>query len=67
MRFQVLSGDVARAAARLLRIDGFAFDVELLKAVIDMDVLIKEIPVVWSDRRVQLYVRSGTACALPRT
>ena len=34
--FKFFAGDVARTAARRLRIDGFAFDVELLRAVIDM-------------------------------
>jgi dolichyl-phosphate beta-glucosyltransferase len=48
--FKFFPGDVARAAARQLRIDGFAFDVELLRAIIDMGVPIKEIPVVWSDK-----------------
>jgi dolichyl-phosphate beta-glucosyltransferase len=48
--FKFFAGDVARAVASRLRIDGFAFDVELLRAVIDMGVLIKEVPVVWSDK-----------------
>jgi dolichyl-phosphate beta-glucosyltransferase len=48
--FKFFPGDVARAAARQLRIDGFAFDVELLRVIMDMGVPIKEIPVVWSDR-----------------
>ena len=34
--FKFFAGDVARAAARRLRIDGFAFDVELLRAISDM-------------------------------
>lgn len=49
--FKFFAGDLARAVARRLRIDGFAFDVELLRAVTDMGVPIKEIPVVWSDRK----------------
>jgi dolichyl-phosphate beta-glucosyltransferase len=48
--FKFFPGDVARAAARQLRIDGFAFDVELLRVIMDMGVPIKEIPVVWSDK-----------------
>jgi dolichyl-phosphate beta-glucosyltransferase len=49
--FKFFAGDLARAAARRLRIDGFAFDVELLRAVTEMGVAVKEIPVVWSDRK----------------
>ncbi len=47
--FKFLAGDLAREVARELRIDGFAFDVELLRAVSRIGVPIKEIPVVWSD------------------
>jgi dolichyl-phosphate beta-glucosyltransferase len=49
--FKFFAGDLARAAARQLRINGFAFDVELLRTIIQMGVPIKEIPVVWSDAR----------------
>ena len=48
--FKFFAGDVARSAARHLRIDGFAFDVELLRAIIEMGALVKEIPVVWTDK-----------------
>ncbi len=48
--FKFFAGDVARSAARHLRIDGFAFDVELLRAIIKMGALVKEIPVVWTDK-----------------
>jgi hypothetical protein len=48
--FKFFDGDVARAAARGLRIDGFAFDVELLRALSNMGLLLKEIPVTWTDR-----------------
>ena len=48
--FKFFHGTVARTVVRQLRIDGFAFDVELLRALIDMGVPIKEIPVVWSDK-----------------
>jgi dolichyl-phosphate beta-glucosyltransferase len=47
--FKFFSGDLARTVARRLRIDGFAFDVELLRAIADMGVPVKEVPVVWSD------------------
>jgi dolichyl-phosphate beta-glucosyltransferase len=48
--FKFFNGDLARTVARQLRIDGFAFDVELLRAITDMGVPVKEIPVVWSDK-----------------
>lgn len=48
--FKFFAGDLARTVARQLRIDGFAFDVELLRAIVDMGVPVKEIPVVWSDK-----------------
>jgi dolichyl-phosphate beta-glucosyltransferase len=48
--FKFFDGDVARTVARQLRIDGFAFDVELLRAITDMGVPVKEIPVMWSDQ-----------------
>ena len=47
--FKFFLGDLARAVARQLSIDGFAFDVELLHAISGMGVVIKEIPVTWSD------------------
>jgi len=47
--FKFFAGDLARTVARKLRIDGFAFDVELLRMVTDMGVPIKEVPVIWSD------------------
>ena len=63
--FKFFAGDVARAAARHLRIDGFAFDVELLRAIIDMGVQVKEIPVVWSDQEGSTLraLRDGTRAA----
>jgi dolichyl-phosphate beta-glucosyltransferase len=48
--FKFFAGNVAREAARHLRIDGFAFDVELLRAVIDLGAQVKEIPVLWTDK-----------------
>lgn len=47
--FKFFLGDLARAVARQLSVDGFAFDVELLRAISEMGVAIKEIPVTWSD------------------
>jgi dolichyl-phosphate beta-glucosyltransferase len=49
--FKFFAGDLARAVARDLRIDGFAFDVELLRAIVALGISVKEIPVVWSDVR----------------
>jgi dolichyl-phosphate beta-glucosyltransferase len=47
--FKFFAGDLARTAARRLRTDGFAFDVELLQRITEMGVPVKEIPVVWTD------------------
>jgi dolichyl-phosphate beta-glucosyltransferase len=44
------TAETARMAIRDLRVTGFAFDVELLRAVLALDVNIVEIPVVWSDQ-----------------
>jgi dolichyl-phosphate beta-glucosyltransferase len=63
--FKFFAGDLARAVARRLRIDGFAFDVELLRAVADIGVPIKEVPVVWSnkDGSTLRSLRDGTRAA----
>jgi len=47
--FKFFHGDLIREVARHLRIDGFAFDVELLHALVELGVPIKEIPVTWSN------------------
>jgi dolichyl-phosphate beta-glucosyltransferase len=47
--FKFFSGSLARALASDLRVDGFAFDLELLRAVTRMGIPIAEVPVVWSD------------------
>jgi dolichyl-phosphate beta-glucosyltransferase len=44
------TAETARAAISELRVTGFAFDVELLREVMALDVNIVEIPVVWSDQ-----------------
>lgn len=64
--FKFFAGDLARTVARRLRIDGFAFDVELLRAIIDIGMPIKEIPVVWSDQEGSTLraVRDGTRAAV---
>jgi dolichyl-phosphate beta-glucosyltransferase len=49
--FKFFAGGLIRTLARDLRIDGFAFDVELLRAVIKMGVPVMEIPVVWTDEK----------------
>jgi dolichyl-phosphate beta-glucosyltransferase len=48
--FKFFAGDLARTVAHQLHIDGFAFDVELLRAITEIGVPVKEIPVVWSDK-----------------
>lgn len=47
--FKFFAGDLARAVVSDLRVDGFAFDIELLRAITHMGIPIKEVPVVWSD------------------
>lgn len=47
--FKFFAGDLARTVASDLSVDGFAFDVELLRAVARQGVPITEVPVVWSD------------------
>ena len=63
--FKFLSGDLARTVAGRLRIDGFAFDVELLRAIREIGVPIKEIPVIWSDQEGSTLrsLRDGTRAA----
>ena len=64
--FKFFSGDLARAVARRLHIDGFAFDVELLRTVRDIGAPIKEVPVVWSDKEGSTLrsLRDGTRAAV---
>jgi len=49
--FKFFAGDLARAVARQLSIDGFAFDVELLCAIAREGIGVTEIPVEWSDQQ----------------
>ncbi len=49
--FKFFAGDLARAVARQLSIDGFAFDVELLCAIARQGIGVTEIPVEWSDQQ----------------
>jgi dolichyl-phosphate beta-glucosyltransferase len=48
--FKFFDGNLARTIAEQLHVEGFAFDVELLRAVGEMGVGIAEIPVVWSEQ-----------------
>jgi dolichyl-phosphate beta-glucosyltransferase len=48
--FKFFAGDLIRAVAGQLSIDGFAFDIELLMAITERGMPISEVPVVWSDR-----------------
>jgi dolichyl-phosphate beta-glucosyltransferase len=63
--FKFFAGDLARMVARKLSIDGFAFDVEMLWAISEMDISIKEIPVIWSDAKGSTLhaLRDGTRAA----
>jgi dolichyl-phosphate beta-glucosyltransferase len=47
--FKFFSGPLARAAVRPLRTAGFAFDVELLAACLQLGATVTEIPVHWRD------------------
>jgi dolichyl-phosphate beta-glucosyltransferase len=49
--FKFFSGDLLRTVVPKLQIDGFAFDVELLRVIIGMGVPVTEIPVTWSDEK----------------
>lgn len=49
--FKFFAGDLARTVAHQLSIDGFAFDIELLWAVIQYGAQVTEVPVKWSDKR----------------
>jgi dolichyl-phosphate beta-glucosyltransferase len=64
--FKFFAGDTARTAARGLTIDGFAFDVEMLQAISEMGVDIKEIPVTWTDARGSTLnsLRDGSRAAV---
>jgi glycosyltransferase involved in cell wall biosynthesis len=48
--FKFFAGDLVRAVARHLTIDGFAFDVELLCAITRQGIPVTEISVEWSDQ-----------------
>lgn len=47
--FKFFDGDLARTVAGQLRVEGFAFDVELLRTIIALGAPVREIPVVWTD------------------
>jgi dolichyl-phosphate beta-glucosyltransferase len=48
--FKFFAGDLVRAVAHQLSIDGFAFDIELLWAVTQYGAHVMEVPVKWSNR-----------------
>ncbi len=64
--FKFFAGDLASQVVSGLHVDGFAFDVELLRAITLMGVPIKEVPVVWSDGHDSSLraLRDGTRAAL---
>lgn len=45
--FKLIEGDLARALAQRLRLDGFAFDVEMLARARRMGRTVREVPVHW--------------------
>jgi glycosyltransferase involved in cell wall biosynthesis len=49
--FKFFSGEFARMIAPRLTVDGFAFDVEMLRIVHELGGRIKEVPVAWTDSR----------------
>jgi dolichyl-phosphate beta-glucosyltransferase len=64
--FKFFDGDLARAVAGRLRIDGFAFDVELLREVAGTGAEVKEVPVIWTDGggSTLRMIRDGTRAAV---
>ena len=64
--FKFFAGELARKAAARLTVDGFAFDVEMLRTVRDLGGAIKEVPVVWTDSKGSSLnaLHDGTAATL---
>jgi dolichyl-phosphate beta-glucosyltransferase len=63
--FKFFSGEFARMIAPRLTVDGFAFDVEMLRAVHDLGGRIKEVPVAWTDsRESSLNPRDGARATM---
>jgi hypothetical protein len=63
--FKFFAGEVIRAFAHDLRIDGYAFDIELLGRIVGLGMPVKEVPVVWSDRNGSTFhtLRDGARSA----
>jgi glycosyltransferase involved in cell wall biosynthesis len=64
--FKFFSGRLVRTVAYDLHLDGFAFDIELLRRIIEQGMSVKEVPVVWSDGAGSTLhlVRDGTRAAI---
>jgi dolichyl-phosphate beta-glucosyltransferase len=64
--FKFFAGDLARAAARQMTIDGFAFDVEMLHIIAGIGAQIIEVPVTWTDAKGSKLdaMRDGARAAL---
>jgi dolichyl-phosphate beta-glucosyltransferase len=64
--FKFFSGGLVQAVAHDLHLDGFAFDIELLRRIIEQGMSVKEIPVVWSDGAGSTLhlVRDGARAAM---
>jgi glycosyltransferase involved in cell wall biosynthesis len=64
--FKFFEGELARKVASRLTVDGFAFDVEMLRAVRDLGAEIKEVPVTWTDSKGSSLnpLRDGTQATM---
>jgi dolichyl-phosphate beta-glucosyltransferase len=64
--FKFFTGHMARQVASRLTVDGFAFDVEMLRVVRELGGAIKEVPVVWTDSRGSTLnpLRDGTQATI---
>jgi dolichyl-phosphate beta-glucosyltransferase len=64
--FKFFEGNLARAVASRLTVDGFAFDVEMLRIVRELGGEIKEVPVIWTDSRGSTLnpLRDGTQATM---
>jgi dolichyl-phosphate beta-glucosyltransferase len=47
--FKFFDGDLGRAVARQMHVDGFGFDIELLRDCIEFGAVVVEVPVDWTD------------------
>jgi glycosyltransferase involved in cell wall biosynthesis len=63
--YKLFSADAARTLFSISRLDGFAFDVEVLYLARRAGMTIREVPIVWRHRRgSRLHMRGGVAAFL---